>query len=67
MQFQQIVNKYNRQTLKAEGFNTTPKYKLSVVVSDAEKEKLLPLLKKYNITLSEFLRYSIHVLADQIK
>jgi hypothetical protein len=66
MQFQDIVNKYNRSSLKAQGYNTSPKHKLSVVVSDAEKEKLVPVLKKYNLTLSEYLRYAIHVMADRL-
>ena len=62
-----IISTYNRQTLKANGYNTNQKYKCSVLYSDAEKEKLKEVLEAHNLTLSEFIRYAIHYTTDSIK
>lgn len=62
-----IISQYNRQTLKANGYNTNQKYKCSVLYSDAEKDKMLSVLEKHNLTLSEFIRYAIHYTTDSIK
>lgn len=63
----EIINQYNTSVLKAKGIDTEQKYKCSVVYSEAEKEKMLPVLMNYGMSLSEFVRYAIHHLADSIK
>ena len=63
----EIINQYNTSVLKAKGMDTEQKYKFSFSCSEAEKEKMLPVLHNYGMSLSEYIRYAIHHLADSIK
>ena len=61
-----IIGKYNHNTLRMDGYNTDLEYRISAFISEAEKDKLQALREKTGLKVSELLRYSIHCFASYL-
>ena len=62
-----LIKEYNRSTVKAKGYDSTgKKYAYNFKLTSAENDKVQQVLKQYNLSTSDFIRYSLHYLTDNL-